>query len=106
MAVVGMVAGTPDHRSGWIVFDEPTNGLDSKGCAQVAQYLGALTITDVPCQVVVATFDTVFAEQGHIGSDKIHPSTPSPSTLPPSISNVSYYKNCLTNLSCKRYKHG
>lgn len=63
MAVVGMVAGTPDHRPGWIVFDEPTNGLDSKGCTQVAQYLGALTITDVPCQVVVATFDTVFAEQ-------------------------------------------
>ncbi|WP_146188474.1 hypothetical protein [Limnohabitans sp. 2KL-51] len=63
IAVVGMVAGTPDHRPGWIVFDEPTNGLDSKGCSQVAQYLGALTIADIPCQVVVATFDTVFAEQ-------------------------------------------
>ena len=63
IAVVGKVAGTPDHRPGWIVFDEPKNGLDSEGCAQVAQYLGALTIADVPCQVVVATFDTVFAEQ-------------------------------------------
>lgn len=63
IAVVGMVAGTPDHRPGWIVFDEPTNGLDSKGRTQVAQYLGTLTIADVSCQVVVATFDTVFAEQ-------------------------------------------
>ena len=63
IAVVGMVAGTPDHRPGWIVFDEPTNGLDPEGCAQVAQYLGALTVADVPCQIVVATFDTVFAEK-------------------------------------------
>ena len=63
IAVVGKVAGTPDHCPGWIVFDEPTNGLDPEGCAQVAQYLGALTIDDVACQVVVATFDTVFAEQ-------------------------------------------
>lgn len=63
IAVVGMVAGTPDHRPGWIVFDEPTNGLDSKGCSQVAQYLGAMAIADIPCQIVVATFDTEFAEQ-------------------------------------------
>ena len=63
IAVVGKVAGTPDHRPGWIVFDEPTNGLDAESCAQVAQYLGGLTIADVPSQVVVATFDPVFAEQ-------------------------------------------
>jgi energy-coupling factor transporter ATP-binding protein EcfA2 len=63
IAVVGKVAGTPEHRPGWIVFDEPTNGLDSKGCSQVAQYLGALAIADIPCQVVVATLDTEFAEQ-------------------------------------------
>ena len=63
MAVVGKVAGTPDHRPGWIVFDEPTNGLDAESCAQVAQYLGGLTIADVPSQIVVATFDPVFAEQ-------------------------------------------
>lgn len=63
IAVVGMVSGTSDHRPGWIVFDEPTNGLDSKGCSQVAQYLGALDTADIPCQLVVATFDTVFAEQ-------------------------------------------
>ena len=63
MAVVGKVAGTPDHRPGWIVFDEPTNGLDAESCAQVAQYLGGLTIADVPSQIVVATFDTSFAEQ-------------------------------------------
>jgi energy-coupling factor transporter ATP-binding protein EcfA2 len=63
IAVVGMVAGTPDHRPGWIVFDEPTNGLDSNGCKQVAQYLGSLTVADVSCQIVIATFDTAFAEQ-------------------------------------------
>ena len=63
MAVVGKVAGTPDHRPGWIVFDEPTNGLDAESCAQVAQYLGGLTTADVPSQIVVATFDPVFAEQ-------------------------------------------
>jgi energy-coupling factor transporter ATP-binding protein EcfA2 len=63
VAVVGKVAGTPDHRPGWIVFDEPTNGLDAESCAQVAQYLGGLTTVDVPSQIVVATFDPVFAEQ-------------------------------------------
>ena len=63
IAVVGKVAGTPDHRPGWIVFDEPTNGLDAEGCAQVAQYLGSLTLADVPCQIVISTFDTEFAEQ-------------------------------------------
>jgi energy-coupling factor transporter ATP-binding protein EcfA2 len=63
IAVVGKVAGTPDHRPGWIVFDEPTNGLDAEGCAQVAQFLGSLTIADVSSQIVISTFDTEFAEQ-------------------------------------------
>lgn len=63
IAVVGKVAGTAEHRPGWIVFDEPTNGLDEEGRNQVAEYLGGLSITDVPSQIVVATFDTEFAEK-------------------------------------------
>ena len=63
IAVVGKVAGTPDHRPGWIVFDEPTNGLDAEGCAQVALFLGSLTVADVSSQIVISTFDTEFAEQ-------------------------------------------
>ena len=63
IAVVGKVAGTPDHRPGWIVFDEPTNGLDAEGRAQVAKFLGSLTLADVPSQIVVSTFDTEFAEK-------------------------------------------
>lgn len=63
IAVVGKVAGTAEHRPGWIVFDEPTNGLDEEGRNQVAEYLGGLSITDVPSQIVVATFDTEFAQK-------------------------------------------
>ena len=63
IAVVGKVAGTADHRPGWIVFDQPTNALDEKGRNQVAEYLGGLSITDVPSQIWVATFDTVFSEK-------------------------------------------
>ena len=63
IAVVGKVAGTADHRPGWIVFDQPTNALDEEGRNQVAEYLGGLSMTDVPSQIWVATFDTQFAEK-------------------------------------------
>lgn len=63
IAVVGKVAGTANHLPGWIVFDEPTNGLDEEGRNQIAKYLGGLKITDVPSQIVVATFDNEFAEK-------------------------------------------
>ena len=63
MAVVGKVAGTPSHRPGWIVFDEPTNGLDDEGREQVADYLGGLTTDEVPSQIVVTTFNKDFAER-------------------------------------------
>ena len=62
IAVVGKVAGTANHLPGWIVFDEPTNGLDEEGRNQIAEYLGGLKITDVPSQIVVATFDNEFAD--------------------------------------------
>ena len=63
IAVVGKVAGTANHLPGWIVFDEPTNGLDEEGLNQIAEYLGSLKITDVPSQIVVATFENEFAEK-------------------------------------------
>ncbi len=63
MAVVGKVAGTPDHKPGWIAFDEPTNGLDDDGRDGVADYLGGMSLADVPSQIVVATFDGVFADR-------------------------------------------
>ena len=63
IAVVGKVAGTANHLPGWIVFDEPTNGLDEEGRNQIAEYLGGLKITDVPSQIVVATFENEFAEK-------------------------------------------
>ncbi|MBM3902554.1 MAG: hypothetical protein FJ379_10785 [Verrucomicrobia bacterium] len=62
MAVVGKVAGTPDHKPGWIAFDEPTNGLDDDGRGGVADYLGGMSLADVPSQIIVATFDRLFAD--------------------------------------------
>ncbi|MFM7215650.1 MAG: hypothetical protein ACKO3H_12310 [Verrucomicrobiota bacterium] len=62
MAVVGKVAGTPDHKPGWIAFDEPTNGLDDDGRDGVADYLGGMSLADVPSQIIVATFDRLFAD--------------------------------------------
>lgn len=63
MAVVGKVAGTPEHKPGWIVFDEPTNGLDEASRSQVAEYLGGLRKDQVSSQIIVATFDREFAAQ-------------------------------------------
>jgi len=37
--------------------------LIEKGRNQVAEYLGGLSMTDVPSQIWVATFDTEFAEK-------------------------------------------
>jgi DNA repair exonuclease SbcCD ATPase subunit len=61
IAVVGKVLDAASHKPGWIVFDEPTNGLDEQGRRQVASYLGGLSSAEVPCQIVIATFDDQFA---------------------------------------------
>jgi hypothetical protein len=63
VAVAGKVAGAPDHPPGWIAFDEPTNGLDEAARKQVAEYLGGMTLQELPCQVFVATFDEEFANE-------------------------------------------
>lgn len=63
IAVVGKVFGSAAHRPGWIVFDEPTNGLDEASRDAVADYLGAMTMEDLPGQLVIATFDGAFADR-------------------------------------------
>ncbi|MFM7806860.1 MAG: hypothetical protein ACKPEA_02885, partial [Planctomycetota bacterium] len=63
IAVVGKVCGSAAHRPGWIVFDEPTNGLDEASRDAVADYLGGITTQDLPGQIVVTTFDRPFADR-------------------------------------------
>ena len=63
IAVVGKVCGSAAHRPGWIVFDEPTNGLDEASRFAVADYLGGITTQDLPGQIVVTTFDRPFADR-------------------------------------------
>ena len=63
IAVVGKVCGSAAHRPGWIVFDEPTNGLDEASRDAVADYLGGITMQDLPGQIVVTTFDRPFADR-------------------------------------------
>lgn len=63
IAVVGKVAGTPAHLPGWIAFDEPTNGLDDQSREAVADYLGSITVEDLPSQVFVTSFERSFAER-------------------------------------------
>lgn len=63
IAVVGKVCGSAAHRPGWIVFDEPTNGLDEASRFAVADYLGGITTQDLPGQIIVTTFDRPFADR-------------------------------------------
>jgi DNA repair exonuclease SbcCD ATPase subunit len=63
IAVAGKVAGTPVHRPGWIAFDEPTNGLDEASRDAVADYLGGITMQDLPAQIFVTTFDVPFVSR-------------------------------------------
>lgn len=62
VAVAGKVFEDPEGRAGWLVFDEPTNGLDHASRQAVAEYLGSITKADLPRQIFVTTFDKCFAE--------------------------------------------
>ncbi len=63
VAVVGKVAGVPAHLPGWIAFDEPTNGLDEASRDAVADYLGSVTVADLPSQMFITSFERSFAER-------------------------------------------
>jgi len=45
----------------WVVLDEPTNALDQTSSNAVADYLGSVTMCELPCQIFVSTFDEGFA---------------------------------------------
>jgi energy-coupling factor transporter ATP-binding protein EcfA2 len=60
IALAAGAQGHAGHACGWIVLDEPTNGLDPFHRNLVAEYLGSLSTADMPCQIIVATFDERF----------------------------------------------
>ena len=60
MAVTGYVCDGAEHQAGWIVLDEPTNGLDPTNRCAVARYLGGLTANEMPRQMFVTTFEDGF----------------------------------------------
>lgn len=62
ITVASVVVGKEDHLPGWLVLDEPTNGLDPHSSAAVSDYLGSMTLEDLPAQLFVATFDEGFAK--------------------------------------------
>ena len=62
IAVSGYVSDEQEHRAGWLVIDEPTNGLDKSNREIVAEYLGSLTQEDMPRQIFITTFDEDFAK--------------------------------------------
>jgi hypothetical protein len=61
IAVAGHVREGQQHKVGWILLDEPTNGLDPDHRAMVADYLGSLDRTIMPRQIFVTTFEPEFA---------------------------------------------
>lgn len=63
VAVAGKVFEGTDGHPGWLAFDEPTNGLDPNSRAAVAEYLGSVSLCDLPRQIFVTTFETAFAEK-------------------------------------------
>ncbi|MFM9009704.1 MAG: hypothetical protein ACKON8_02185, partial [Planctomycetota bacterium] len=60
IAVAGYVAEGQEHEPGWVVIDEPTNGLDVENRRKVAEYLGGLDLTAMPRQIFVTTCDDAF----------------------------------------------
>jgi hypothetical protein len=60
VAVAGYVAEGQEHEPGWVIIDEPTNGLDPQHAGLVADYLGGLDTTAMPRQIFVTTYDDDF----------------------------------------------
>lgn len=63
IAVASKLHGHASHAPGFIVLDEPTNGLDAESRNAVAAFLGGLSREDYPGQIFVATFDGEFGSR-------------------------------------------
>lgn len=63
IAVAGHQGPAQRHKAGWILIDEPTNGLDPQNRDRLADHLGALSMLDMPKQVFVTTFEPSFANR-------------------------------------------
>ena len=63
LTVASVVIGNDNHKPGWIVFDEPTNGLDSDAISILAEYLSSFSPQEFGGQIIVSTFDTNFASK-------------------------------------------
>ena len=61
MTIASVVIGHDEHKPGWIVFDEPTNGLDQEAVTILAEYIGGFTPEEFGGQIIVSTFDNEFA---------------------------------------------
>lgn len=61
MTIASVVIGHDEHKPGWIVFDEPTNGLDQDAVTILAEYIGGFTPEEFGGQIIVSTFDNEFA---------------------------------------------
>jgi len=62
-AVAGLDEPRQSHKAGWVVVDEPTTGLDAGNRDRVADYIGSLSMADLPRQIFVTTYDRSFANR-------------------------------------------
>ncbi len=63
IAVAGYTCDGQSHAAGWVVLDEPTNGLDPEHQIQVARYLGELGTALMPRQMFVMSFEDEFGRE-------------------------------------------
>jgi DNA repair exonuclease SbcCD ATPase subunit len=63
IAVTGYKNDGAEHQAGWLVLDEPSNGLDHINRSHVAKYLGGLSKEEMPRQIFVSTFEKEFQIQ-------------------------------------------
>jgi DNA repair exonuclease SbcCD ATPase subunit len=68
LTCASVVVGHENHKPSWIVFDEPTNGLDPEATVMLADYLGSFSTGEVGAQIIVSTFDQAFAKRLRISS--------------------------------------
>jgi energy-coupling factor transporter ATP-binding protein EcfA2 len=62
IAIAGHVRAGQEHKAGWILLDEPTNGLDPDNRRLVARFLGSIDREAMPRQMFITTFEREFAD--------------------------------------------